>query len=317
MLITGGAGFIGTHTAKLAIKRGWHVRVLDNLSTGLDSNAKALEAMGVDFTLGDIRDSEVVDNLVAGCEVVVNLAAQVSVPRSVEYPEENHAINIGGFARILESCQRQGVRRIITASSAAVYGTCDAFPLDEADAGQFHSPYAASKWENEQQIIGARNAGLEAIALRFFNVYGTGQRPDGAYAAVIPKFIDMVLNGQVPTIFGDGTQTRDFVHVEDVAEAIMLFATEMWKPEHEYVYNIATQTEVSLLGLLETIHSIMSTSLPNIPFHAPEFKAIRPGDIPHSVGSNARICSKTTWRPRVLFEDGLKRQLLESHRMKG
>jgi UDP-N-acetylglucosamine 4-epimerase len=316
MLVTGGAGFIGSRTAFMAIEQGWTVRVLDNLSTGLASKLHSLEGLGAEVTVGDIRDNDTVSRLVAGCEVVIHLAAQVSVPHSVEFPEENHEINIGGLACVLDACQRHEVPRLIAASSAAVYGTNDALPLDEDDAGQFHSPYAASKWENEQQILRAKQTGMEAVALRFFNVYGTGQRPDGAYAAVIPKFIDLALNGQAPTVFGDGLQTRDFVHVDDVAQAMLMLASSAWNPLHEHVYNVATQTEISLLDLLSTIHAVLEEVAPDVPRLSPLFAEERAGDIARSVGSIARLCSTTSWAPKVLLNDGLRRQIVETMQTK-
>jgi nucleoside-diphosphate-sugar epimerase len=312
MLVTGGAGFIGSRTAHMAIEQGWTVRVLDNLSTGLASKLPFLEKLGAEVTVGDICDPDTVNRLVAGCEVVLHLAAQVSVPHSVEFPEENHAINIGGLACVLDACQRYAVPRLIAASSAAVYGTNDAFPLDEDDAGHFHSPYAASKWENEQQILRAKQTGMEAVALRFFNVYGTGQRPDGAYAAVIPKFIDLALRGQPPIVFGNGLQTRDFVHVDDVAQAMLMLATSAWNPKLEHVYNIATQTEISLLDLLNTIHAVLEEVAPDIPRISPIFEETRVGDIARSVGNIDRFCSVTSWAPKVSFNDGLRRQIMET-----
>ena len=228
LLITGGAGFIGGHTATMAIQRGWQVRLLDNLSTGLATKADKLASEGAEVIIGDVRDKNIVQDAVEGCDAVVHLAAQVSVPRSVEQPEETLEINVDGTANLLNACKMHRVSRFVMASSAAVYGTNDAFPLDETHAGTFHSPYAESKWTNEHQVAEAKASGLEAVALRFFNVYGTGQRSDGAYAAVIPKFIELAVAGQAPTVFGDGQQTRDFVHVDDVSRALLMLATDPW-----------------------------------------------------------------------------------------
>ena len=220
LLITGGAGFIGSNFAKTSFNRGWTVRILDNFSTGLQSIADELELKGVQIFTGDIRDESLLDRAIEGCDAVVHLAAQVSVPFSVSNPQETMSINVDGTAKVLDACIRHGVERMVMASSAAVYGEADNLPLKEEDAGQVLSPYAQSKWENETHISDAREKGLRATALRFFNVYGTGQRPDGAYAAVIPKFADMMAQGIVPQINGDGLHTRDFVHVRDVCEAI-------------------------------------------------------------------------------------------------
>jgi nucleoside-diphosphate-sugar epimerase len=311
LLITGGAGFIGGHTAAMAIQNGWKVRLLDNLSTGLESKANRLERLGAEVIIGDVRDEETVKAAVIGCDAVVHLAAQVSVPRSMESPEETFEINVGGTSNLLHACEINGIARFVMASSAAVYGTNEAFPLDESHAGTFHSPYADSKWQNETQVLKAKTSGMNAIALRFFNVYGTGQRSDGAYAAVIPKFIDLAVGGQAPTIFGDGLQTRDFVHVDDVARALLMLATGPWTNDLEHVYNVCTQIEISLLDLLSSIHSVLRDIAPEIPLPPPKHVGERAGDIARSVGSKARLVNDTTWSPQVEFGQGIKQQILD------
>lgn len=314
LLITGGAGFIGGQTAKLALKKGWSVRIFDNLSTSLARKSSRLEELGAQVVIGDIRDTSTVDAAVKKCDAVIHLAAQVSVPHSVKYPEETFDINVRGTENLLQACQTHGVSRFVMASSAAVYGTCDAFPLDEAHAGAFQSPYAESKWKNEQQVQMAKQAGMEAVALRLFNVYGTGQRSEGAYAAVIPTFIEGAVDGKPPTVFGDGLQTRDFVHVDDVADALLTVATEPWRAEFEHVYNVCTQTEVSLLDLLEMIHQVLENVAPDIPRQSPNHAKERPGDIARSVGSNARLVRDTPWAPKVEFSKGLRLQIIDTIR---
>ena len=313
VLITGGAGFIGSHTARLAQKRGWSVHVLDNLSTGLETTFRALETEGVNVTLGDIRDASLVNEIMVDCDAVIHLAAQVSVPYSMQHPEENHAVNVGGASVLIDAAIKHGVSRFIIASSAAVYGTADALPLDEDEAGHFHSPYAESKLFNEEQIKKARGQGVEAIALRLFNVYGPGQRSDGAYAAVIPKFIELISQGRQPIIFGDGLQTRDFVHVDDVAKALLMFSIIPWQERFHHVYNIATETECSLLNLVQTIQGVFTTIRPEIPLLKPLHKPARLGDIQHSAASIQRIQNDTQWSPNIVLEDGLREQIL--HRL--
>lgn len=310
LLITGGAGFIGGHTARMAIDFGWDVRILDDLSTGLESTVKDLQAMGAEFHQGDVRDPGVVLAAAFGCDAVVHFAAQVSVPRSVEQPEETMAVNVGGTENVILACRQNSIKRFVMASSAAVYGTNDEFPLDEADAGTFHSPYAESKWKNESQVRDAQIDGMEAVALRFFNVYGSGQRADGAYAAVIPKFIERALAGQAPTLFGDGQQTRDFIHVLDVAKAVLHLATEPWKKELRPVYNVCTQTEISLIRLISEIHLILKDIAPTIPRCAPNHGPERAGDIARSIGSNAQLVLDTNWTPGIEFSEGLRQQIL-------
>ena len=310
LLITGGAGFIGTHLTRMATARGWKVRVLDNFSTTTSAECALLEGLGAEVLVGDVRDETVCFAAVDRCDAVVHLAAQVSVPRSMESPEETHEVNVGGTANLLKVCRSLGVTRFVMASSAAVYGNSEMFPLEEQHAGEFHSPYADSKWTNEQQVRQAKNGGIEAIALRLFNVYGPGQRHDGAYAAVIPKFIDQTLNGEPVTVFGNGLQTRDFVHVDDVSQAFLMLATEPWQQALEPVYNVCTETEISMLEMLSVIHSIVGDVAPNTHRLAPNHEAARAGDIGRSVGSNKRLMRDTAWRPHTEFQNGLRQQIL-------
>ena len=306
LLITGGAGFIGSTLASFALEKGWNVRILDNLSTGLKSTAEDLKEKGIEVILGDIRDTELLNSAMEGCDAVAHLAAQVSVPLSVENPEETMSINVGGTANVLEACFSHGIQRMVMASSAAVYGEAESLPLKEEDAGQVLSPYAESKWENEAQILDARNKGLKATALRFFNVYGVGQRPDGAYAAVVPKFADMMAQGIVPKINGDGLHTRDFVHVHDVCSALLSLLDGEWKAEPHHVYNVATQTKITLLDLIGAINATLEKEQSGFesitPTHGPE----RVGDIRHSMADIDRIKNTLGWKPVVLFEDGIE-----------
>ena len=311
VLVTGGAGFIGSSFAKKAKQQGWDVTIFDNLSTGHKSTVDELEKLGIRVIIGDIRDRDLLSKETANCTAVVHLAAQVSVPLSVEKPKETNDINVQGTDNVIQSCFDNDVQRLVVASSAAVYGNADNLPLKEQDAGQTLSPYAESKWINEQQILNARNNGLNATALRFFNVYGVGQRPDGAYAAVVPKFVDMMVNKQAPRINGDGLHTRDFVHVDDVCDAIWSLIDGQWNSQDHHVYNVATQTRVTLLDLISIINKSLTGEMPNfiplIPTHGPE----RAGDIRHSMASIARINETIQWAPRVEFEQGIKELVLQ------
>ena len=311
VLVTGGAGFIGSCFARKALKQGWEVTVLDNLSTGHKSTVDELEKLGIRVIIGDIRDRYLLSKETVNCTAVVHLAAQVSVPLSVEKPKETNEINVQGTDNVIQSCFDNDVHRLVVASSAAVYGNADNLPLKEQDAGQILSPYAESKWSNEQQIFNARKNGLKATALRFFNVYGVGQRPDGAYAAVVPKFVDMMVNKQAPRINGDGLHTRDFVHVDDVCNAIWSLIDGEWKAQNHHVYNVATQTKVTLLDLIAIINNTLIGEVPNftplIPTHGPE----RVGDIRHSMASIARITETIQWSAMVEFEQGIKELVLQ------
>ena len=311
LLITGGAGFIGSRLAKIASIKGWDVTVLDNLSTGLQSNADSLQSKGIEVNIGDIRDKSLVASLVAKSTAVVHLAAQVSVPLSVENPEETMEINVQGTQNVIDSCLENEVARLVVASSAAVYGEAETLPLKEEAAGDLLSPYAESKWANEQQIIEARSNGLQASCLRFFNVYGAGQRPDGAYAAVIPKFADMMAQGIPPRINGDGGQTRDFVHVDDVCNAIITLIEGDWKAESHHAYNVATETKISLLELVSVINNSLAKKVPGYvplnPLHGED----RAGDIRHSMASIGRIKEVLNWQPSVDFQDGIDELIAE------
>ena len=305
LLITGGAGFIGSRLAKIASNKGWDVTVLDNLSTGLQSNADSLQSKGIEVNIGDIRNKSLVAKLVAKSTAVVHLAAQVSVPLSVENPEETMEINVQGTQNVIDSCLENEVARLVVASSAAVYGEAETLPLKEEAAGDLLSPYAESKWANEQQIIEARSNGLQASCLRFFNVYGAGQRPDGAYAAVIPKFADMMAQGNPPRINGDGGQTRDFVHVDDVCNAIITLIQGDWKAESHHVYNVATETKISLLELVSVINNSLAKKVPEYVPLKPLHGEDRAGDIRHSMASIGRIKEVLNWQPSVDFQDGI------------
>lgn len=315
LLITGGAGFIGSTLAKEAQKKGWAVRILDNLSTGFKETAESLAKDGVEVIIGDIRDKTILHNAIEGCTAVAHLAAQVSVPLSVNNPEETMSINVHGTDMVIQASMANGIERLVMASSAAVYGEAESLPLKEEDAGQVLSPYAESKWINETQIHAARENGLRATALRFFNVYGVGQRPDGAYAAVIPKFTDMMAQGTSPQINGDGLHTRDFVHVRDVCSAILTLLQDDWVAENHHVFNVATQTKITLLDLIGAINTALHLSKTNfkeiIPTHGPE----RIGDIRHSMADIGRIKTILGWHPMVRFEDGIKELVFERLRL--
>lgn len=306
ILITGGAGFIGSTLAKIAHNAGWEVRILDNLSTGLERTAEELKSLGVEVFIGDIRDKELLERTMMKCEAVVHLAAQVSVPVSISNPKETMSVNVDGTAMVLSACLSHSVKRMVMASSAAVYGEAETLPLREEEAGGVLSPYAESKYINEDQILDARGRGLKATALRFFNVYGAGQRPDGAYAAVIPKFADMMVQGKAPHLNGDGMHTRDFVHVHDVCAAILTLIEGDWKAEEFHVYNVATQTKITLLDLVDAINQSLKHSKEGhqelAPTHGPE----RIGDIRHSMADISRIRSTLNWKPKVQFQSGIE-----------
>ena len=314
VLVTGGGGFIGSAFAEVALQRGYYVKILDNLSTGKQEVVNRLEGLGAEILIGDIRDLELLKSVVEGVDIVVHLAAQVSVPVSVENPRETEEINTIGTQNIIDNCLKNGVKRLIIASSAAVYGENENFPLSEKDGGDLLSPYAESKWENEHQISRARDEGLEAVALRFFNVYGIGQRPDSAYAAVIPKFIDLMVQGKAPQVYGDGLQTRDFVHVHDVCNAILRFLDPVWYGGTHHVFNVATQTRRSLVDLIDEINSSLGELDGAHMVLKPIFGSDRAGDIRHSMADITRLKNAADWNPTVKFSDGIRELVTEIYR---
>jgi len=305
VLVTGGAGFIGSSVAKKCIENGHEVVILDNLSSGSNEVLEQLESLGIRAVIGDIRDPYSLQRAMHGCDAVVHLAAQISVPASIANPQENNSINVEGTQLILDYCKQFNVKRVIVASSAAVYGHDDRLPLQEEYAGDLLSPYAQSKWKNEQQIIASRLNEQNTLALRFFNVYGPGQRADGGYAAVIPKFIDMMVNGKAPTINGDGLHTRDFVHVDDVAKLILMIIENEWLALENHVYNVGTGNKTSLLDLVTSIKKGLENNSIDTNNLSPIFGEDRVVDIRHSVADVQRIAQDYGWEAAIPLEKGI------------
>ena len=305
VLVTGGAGFIGSSVAKKCLQNGHEVVILDNLSSASNEVLEHLESLGIRAVIGDIRDPYSVQRAMHDCDAVVHLAAQISVPASIANPQENNSINVEGTQLILDYCKQFAVKRVIVASSAAVYGQDDRLPYAEDSAGDLLSPYAQSKWDNEQQIIASRLNGQNTVALRLFNVYGPGQRVDGGYAAVIPKFIDMMTHGKAPTINGDGLHTRDFVHVDDVAKLILTIIENQWNALENHVYNVATGNKTSLLDLVRSIKKGLENNSINTHNLSPIFGEDRAGDIRHSVADVQRVARDYGWEAEITFEKGI------------
>lgn len=309
LLITGGTGFIGFMAAKYALSIGWTTRVLDNLTSGQITNKVRLEEMGAEVVIGDIRDAEVVEAAMQGVDAVIHLAAQVSVSLSIDEPENTHEVNVKGTELILASAIKNSISALVMASSAAVYGNCEDFPLTESTPSMCLSPYAESKLKNEEQIKTARLDGLNATAVRLFNVYGEGQQPLGAYAAVIPKFISLISQGKSPIIYGDGTHTRDFVHVQDAVKAIFLIINTPAELNPFHIYNIGTGISVSLNDLVQNVNTAFSKCMDGYSLVAPKYQDERQGDIRHSIASIQRIHAELGWTASILFDDGINDQV--------
>jgi nucleoside-diphosphate-sugar epimerase len=302
-LVTGGAGFIGSHLVHTLLEQGNSVRVFDNFSTGKRENLEDLtqqfDADYFEVYEGDLRNALDVEEALREVDVIFHEAAFVSVPQSMEEPQTCFDVNISGTSRLFDAARAAGVRRAVVASSAAVYGESDAFPLVEETLPQPLSPYAVSKRVKEMYAeLFTSSFGLEVVALRYFNVYGSRQRPDSMYAAAVPIFARRLLDGKPVTVYGDGGQTRDLINVHDVVRA-NLIASEHPNAAGK-VFNVCTGVETRLLDLLDVMHEL----IPNVP--PPQFAASRPGDIYRSVGSPQKAADVLGFRAEVSLVDGLK-----------
>jgi UDP-glucose 4-epimerase len=302
-LVTGGAGFIGSHIVSKLLEEGNFVRVLDNFSTGKRENLEGLRQQfnGNQFEIldGDLRDAARLEEAVRGVEVIFHEAAFVSVPQSMQEPQTCFDVNITGTSRLLDTARSAGVRRVVLASSAAVYGDSVTLPLVEETLPQPLSPYAVSKRVKEMYAeLFTGSFGLEVVALRYFNVYGPRQRPDSMYAAAVPIFARRLLDGKPVTVYGDGGQTRDLINVRDVVRANLIAA------EHTSaagkIFNVCTGIETRLLDLLDVMYEL----IPNVP--PPQFAAPRSGDIYRSVGSAQKARDILGFQAEVSLVDGLK-----------
>jgi len=308
ILITGGAGFIGSAFAKYARNRGLEVGILDNLSSGHKSNFDELSDLGISCVKGDIRDSHLLEEVLNDCHSVVHLAAKVSVPDSIADPEGTIDVNVNGTQTLIDECIKRNLQRFILASSAAVYGDNQSLPLKENNLGTVLSPYAKSKLINEEQLNQLHSIDCQTFALRFFNVYGNGQHTDSGYSAVIPTFVKQMLDREPPILFGNGMQTRDFIHVDDVCSAIFACLNYVGDNVNNLVLNVASQQSTSLLQLIGLINHILSESSNLLPLE-PKFSEIREGDIVHSLGSIEEIRTILNWKPEFEIYEGLSKMI--------
>lgn len=302
-LVTGGAGFIGSHIVRSLLEQGAFVRVLDNFSSGKHENLEGLanSKNGNRFEVieGDVRDASKVAAAVRDIEIIFHEAAFVSVPESMEKPQDCFDVNITGTSTLFEAARKAGVRRVVIASSAAVYGDSDALPLLEDTPLRPMSPYAVSKCVDEMYAaLYTQSFELKVAALRYFNVYGPRQRPDSMYAAAVPIFIRRLRDGKPVTIFGDGGQTRDLIFVGDVVRA-NLIASEHPAAAGQ-VFNICTGAETRILDLVNVLYELF----PKTP--KPIFDAPRTGDIYKSLGCPDKAEKVIGFKARTSLADGLK-----------
>jgi len=328
-LVTGGAGFIGSHIVERLLSEGHHVCVLDNFSSGkkenldfalspqstVDSPQKKKKSVDrgprtEDFELfiGDIRDYDTCLDACNGVDYVLHEAALRSVPKSMDMPHEYNEVNIDGTVNMLKASLESKVKRFVLASSSSVYGDTDSFPQTEQDPSNLISPYALTKLAGEYYCrIFSVNHGLETVALRYFNVFGPRQSADDEYAIVIPKFTTCMLEDESPPIHGTGKQSRDFTYVANVVQANILAATTSLRntqsairnANHE-VFNVACGKDQTILGLVDTLNKIMGKTI------KPTFTPPRQGDVFRTLADISKISSKLGYEPKVGFEQGLR-----------
>ncbi len=300
VLISGGAGFIGSHLAHWLLELGAEVRVIDDLSTGNRANLPGPREE-VEFFEASILDDLTLREAMAGCKYVFHQAAMVSVPLSVEQPMKCSRINITGTERVLEAAREAGIKRVMLASSAAVYGEKPSLPSSETDPIDCCSPYAASKAAGEALMSAfGRCYELSTVSLRYFNVFGPRQDPNSAYAAAIAAFIDALMSGNQPTVFGDGGQTRDFVYIDNVVHANLLAASTEKNLRGE-VINIGGGAQISLLDVLKVLAETLGVDC------EPVFEAERAGDVRHSSANIERARELLGFEPVVSFAEGMVR----------
>ena len=297
-LVTGGAGFIGSHLVDALVERGDNVRVLDNLSSGIILNLEKSRNK-IDFIEGDIRNPKDLNVALDGVDFVYHQAAFVSVPQSLKDPASCFDVNVNGTQQVLDHSRHAGVKRVVLASSAAVYGEIDEFPLSESGSIDPLSPYATSKYINEVlSSMYTDQFNLEVVALRYFNVYGPRQNPKSDYAAVIPIFIKKLIADESPVIYGDGNQSRDFVYIADVVRAILLAGESTAAPGK--IINICGGKDIRVVEILEMLTSIMKTDL------KPIYDAPREGDIYRSLGDPSLAWDLLDFEIKTAIKTGLE-----------
>jgi len=299
ILITGGAGFIGSNLARALLARGDHVRVLDNFSTGQRANLAGLD---VELIEGDLRSFERVSTACRGVDVVLHQGALPSVPRSIQDPLTSNAVNVEGTLNVLLAARDHRVRRVVVASSSSVYGNAPGMPRSESQPVAPLAPYAVAKLAAERYALAANAVyGLETVALRYFNVFGERQDPSSDYAAVIPKFITLMQRGQRPPIFGTGENSRDFTHVDNVVQSNLL-AIDAPNAAGRAI-NVAMQSSHTLNELVATLNQLLGTDL------EPRYLPPRAGDVARSMADISLARRLLGYEPQVDFITGLQRTI--------
>ena len=301
-LVTGGAGFIGSNIAEHLVRQGKSVRVFDNFSSGKRENVRPF-ADKAEIVEGDLCDPQSIQQAISGVRFVLHLGAIASVTRSVEDPRTTTEVNIVGTVNLLLAARDAGVKRVVFSSSSSVYGDTPTLPKREEMTPSPLSPYAVHKITGEYSCrVFWQLYGLETVSLRYFNVFGPRQDPQSQYAAVIPRFITAILKGESPTIFGDGRQTRDFSHIENVIDANVAACAAPKEALGESL-NIACGGRISLLDLVDAVNKILEKKI------KPRFDAPRPGDVLHSQADISKAERLLGWKPRVDFSEGIARTI--------
>lgn len=305
-LVTGAAGFIGSHLSERLLDMGAEVRGLDNFETGRRSNLMSFDNYEkFEFVEGDLRDLETVETIMDGVDFVFHQGAVPSVPRSVDDPLLTTEANCVGTTNLLTAARDESVEKVVVASSSSVYGSSAELPKHEDMPVSPESPYALSKyWTERLAVQFADLYGLETVALRYFNVFGPRQDPSSDYAAVIPKFISVMLDGERPPIYGDGEQSRDFTYVENVVQANLDAAMSDCAGE---VLNVACGERTTVNALVDGLNELLGTTI------EPIYDEPRPGDVRHSLADIEKARSLIAYNPSITFTEGLKRTI-DSHR---
>ena len=292
-VVTGGAGFIGSHLTKILVEQGHKVTVIDNLHTGKKENLESIKEK-ISFVKGDVLDNKLLNEIIMDVDGVFHQAALASVQDSFSRPDEYNEVNVNGTENILKLAKKNDFK-IVYASSSSVYGNPESIPIKESDSKNPINPYAETKLRKEELAIKYSKMGVKVIGLRYFNVFGKGQSKE--YAGVLKLFLEKIRDGLAPKINGDGTQFRDFVYVEDVARAnIMSMKSDV---DHEF-FNVGTNTSITILDLAKTI--IKYSNLDIEPIFGPALK----GDVMKTIADISLIKEKTGWEPKVVLEDWIK-----------
>ena len=316
-LVTGGAGFIGSHIVERLLTDGHFVRVVDNFSSGKRENLSfvdALRAKDFELVYGDIRDYDTCLEVCDGMDYVLHQAALRSVPKSMDRPHEYNEVNIDGTVNVLQAAREKKVKRVVLASSSSIYGDTTKFPQKETDPPLLISPYALTKLTSEYYSrVFSENYGLETVNLRYFNVFGPRQSLDDEYAVVIPKFITCMFDNENPPIHGDGKQSRDFTYIDNVVDANILAATtpahsdviasEAKQSQQTFceVFNVAAGKDHSILELVYVLNDIMGKNI------QPKLGPIRQGDVLRTLADTTKIKRLLNYEAKVSFEEGLKK----------